>query len=116
MKKNIKAIYLLSVILLSIMIPFSLSTSSYEENDTIDENEIYNETYKDNNSIYDDFNSNYKIKKYNTDLVVNEDNTLNITENITAYFNKSKHGIILKIPEENEVFRLDNSITKKKLK
>ena len=33
----------------------------------------------------------YTIESYDIDMVVNEDNTFNITERITAYFNTPKH-------------------------
>ena len=33
----------------------------------------------------------YTIKSYDIDMVVNEDNTFDITERITAYFNTAKH-------------------------
>lgn len=35
--------------------------------------------------------SNYIIESYDIDMVVNEDNTFDITESITTYFNTSKH-------------------------
>ena len=34
---------------------------------------------------------NYTIEKYDIDMVVNEDNTFDITERITTYFYTSKH-------------------------
>ena len=49
--------------------------------------------------------SDYTIQSYDIDIVVNEDNTFDITENITAYFNVSKHGIYRKIPLKNSVIR-----------
>ncbi len=42
-------------------------------------------------------------------MIVNEDNTFDITENITVYFNISKHGIFRKIPLKNSVTRIDGS-------
>jgi hypothetical protein len=36
-------------------------------------------------------------------MVVNENNTFDITETITAYFNVSKHGIFRKIPLKNSI-------------
>ncbi len=54
----------------------------------------------------------YVIGKYNVDIRVNENNTLDITETITAYFNKSKHGIIRTIPLVNNVTRLDGTNSK----
>lgn len=33
----------------------------------------------------------YTIENYDIDMVVNEDNTFNITENITVYFSARRH-------------------------
>lgn len=55
-------------------------------------------------------NSNdYTIESYHIDMVVNEDNTFDITERITAYFNVPKHGIYRKIPLKNSVVRADGT-------
>ena len=51
----------------------------------------------------------YVIDKYNINIIVNENNTLDITEDITAYFNISKHGIIRTIPLRNTITRLDGT-------
>ena len=51
----------------------------------------------------------YVIDKYDINIVVNENNTFDITEKITAYFNTQKHGIIRTIPLRNEITRLDGS-------
>lgn len=42
--------------------------------------------------------SDYVIDNYDINIIVNENNTFDITENITAYFNVPKHGIYRKIP------------------
>ena len=54
----------------------------------------------------------YRINKYDIHITVNENNTLNIKENIGAYFNVSKHGIFRKIPLRNEIVRLDGTTEK----
>ncbi len=51
----------------------------------------------------------YVIDKYDINIVVNENNTFNITETITAYFNVSKHGIFRTIPLKNTITRLDGT-------
>ena len=51
----------------------------------------------------------YVIDSYDVDIVVNENNTFDITETITAYFNVSKHGIYRTIPLRNKVTRLDGT-------
>ena len=53
--------------------------------------------------------SDYIIKSYNINMIVNEDNTFDITENIIAYFNVPKHGIYRKIPLKNSISRTDGS-------
>ena len=56
----------------------------------------------------------YYLNNYHVDIIVNEDNTLEITEKIGAYFNIDKHGIFRKIPIKNEVVRLDGTSSKNK--
>ena len=51
----------------------------------------------------------YVIDEYNVNIIVNENNTFDITETITAYFNVSKHGIIRNIPLKNTITRLDGT-------
>lgn len=54
----------------------------------------------------------YTIEKYDVNMVVNQNNTFDITETITANFNVSKHGIFRKIPLKNNVIRLDGTKSK----
>ena len=54
----------------------------------------------------------YEIKAYDIDMVVNEDNTFDITETITANFKESRHGIYRKIPMRNTIERLDGTKSK----
>ena len=51
----------------------------------------------------------YVIDKYDINIIVNENNTFDITETITAYFNVSKHGILRTIPLKNTITRLDGT-------
>lgn len=51
----------------------------------------------------------YVIDSYDINIKVNENNTYDITENITAYFNTYKHGIYRTIPLKNKVVRLDGT-------
>ena len=51
----------------------------------------------------------YVIDKYDINIIVNENNTFDITETITAYFNVSKHGISRAIPLKNKITRLDGT-------
>ena len=54
----------------------------------------------------------YVIDKYDIDIKVNENNTFDITEEITAHFNVPKHGIYRTIPIKNTVKRLDGTTSK----
>ena len=76
----------------------SVDTSSYSPSSNLTPSE------SGEYSFYD-----YVIDKYNIDIIVNENNTLDITETITAYFNISKHGIYRTIPLKNTVKRLDGT-------
>ena len=62
-----------------------------------------------NQSIGATSSSDYTIQSYNINMIVNEDNTFDITENITAYFNVPRHGIYRKIPLKNSVTRADKT-------
>lgn len=58
----------------------------------------------------------YVIDSYNIDIKVNENNTFDIHETISVYFNYERHGIFRKIPLKNEVSRLDGTVTKNRAK
>lgn len=60
----------------------------------------------------------YYFESYDVSINVLENNTLEITENISAYFNVEKHGIFRKIPTANYVERADGStgVTEAKIK
>lgn len=49
----------------------------------------------------------YVIDSYNIDVVVNSDNSFDITETIDAYFNTARHGIYREIPLKNTVNLVD---------
>lgn len=61
-------------------------------------------------------NGEYTLTKYDIKIIVNENNTFNITENISAYFNVQKHGIFRRIPLRNTVTRLDGTTSKNRAK
>ena len=54
-------------------------------------------------------NYDYVIDKYDVNIKVNENNSFDITETITAYFNQPKHGIYRTIPLNNTIKRLDGT-------
>lgn len=58
----------------------------------------------------------YTIQSYNINMIVNEDNTFDITEKITAYFNVAKHGIYRKIPLKNSITRTDGTTSNNRAK
>jgi uncharacterized membrane protein len=68
------------------------------------------------NRVSASYTSDYTIDSYNIDMVVNEDNTFDITEIIKVYFNVSKHGIYRKIPLKNTVTRTDGTSSTNKAK
>lgn len=55
------------------------------------------------------YSTGYVIDKYDIDMVVNENNTFEITEKITVNFTVPKHGIFRKIPLKNNVTRVDGT-------
>ncbi len=54
----------------------------------------------------------YTINKYNINMIVNENNSMAIEENIEVYFNTYKHGIFRKIPITNNIARNDGTYFK----
>ena len=60
--------------------------------------------------------SGYIIENYDIDVVVNENNTFNITERIKVNFLTNKHGIFRKIPVKNNVKRIDGTTSNNKAK
>lgn len=59
----------------------------------------------------------YVIDAYDVDIVVNDDNTYDITETIQTYFNASyKHGIIRSLPLKANLKRLDGSSNSTRIK
>lgn len=58
----------------------------------------------------------YYISDYDIKIIVNENNTFEITEKITANFNVAKHGIYRKIPKRNKITRLDGTTSNNRAK
>lgn len=56
----------------------------------------------------------YVVDKFDIDIVVNENNTLDIVENIDVYFNKPRHGMIFGKSIESTFFKPDGSSVKYK--
>ncbi len=80
----------------------------HEDNFSNSSQSIYNTPSL--NELYDVYD--YVIDSYNVNIIVNENNTFDITETITANFYIPKHGIFRKIPLVNTIKRLDGTTSK----
>ena len=56
----------------------------------------------------------YIIDKYDVNIKVNENNTLNVEEHISVYFNEPRHGIYRTIPLKNVITREDGTTSTNK--
>ena len=90
MKKYLKFFFAL-ILLLVILVPNKIYAMSSYENYRMP-------TYSD-----------YTIESYDVDMVVNENNTFDITETIVADFKTQRHGIIRRIPLKNNIIRNDGT-------
>lgn len=106
MKKIIKGISIFTLVVLSLTLLYPLNTYAITEDVTHDSSLLA----PSKNSKYNSYD--YVIDKYDINIVVNENNTFDIKETITAYFNVSKHGIFRTIPLKNTVERLDGTVSK----
>lgn len=82
------------VLVLTLLVP-STVFASYNEEDT------------EYTILYD-----YEINSYSVNVIVNEDNSMDITEILGVNFNEPKHGIYRKLPMKNQVERLDGSTSR----
>lgn len=116
MKKHIKAPIILLCFILSILLSTTALAADYTDN----ADDAYNADYEEyvsyvNDSAYFDYSQyDYTINSYNINVTVNKDNTLSVTENITASFDTPKHGIYRYIPIVNRVKQSDGSYKKVK--
>lgn len=100
-----------------ILISVNSPISSEDENHYNDNQNIYNDDSKEDlTNDYTSSDSEYTLNSYDINIVVNKNNTLNVTEKIGAYFNIEKHGIFRKIPIRNNVTRLDGTKSKNRVK
>lgn len=100
-----------------ILISVNSPISSEDENHYNDNQNIYNDDSKEDlTNDYTSSDSEYTLNSYDINIVVNKNNTLNVTEKIGAYFNVEKHGIFRKIPLRNNVTRLDGTTSKNRVK
>lgn len=102
-----------------ILISANIPISSEDESHYNDNQNVYVEDSKEDlTNDYSNYTSNleYTLNSYDINIIVNENNTLSITEKIGAYFNVEKHGIFRKIPLKNYVTRLDGTSSKNRAK
>lgn len=94
---------------LMFMMLFSSNIYASDIPDNSNTNEFYGNDETDINTSpsYD-----YVINNYDVNIIVNENNTFDVTETIETTFNVSKHGIFRTIPLKNYVKRLDGSSSK----
>lgn len=113
MKKVLKKSLLLFVIILAVVtvLPINDFIYAYSITNTMSDTSNYTPSKNLGYNIYD-----YVVDKYDVDIVVNKDNTFDITERITTYFNLPKHGIYRKIPLRNEVIRVDGTTSENRAK
>ena len=100
MKENIKKIIFLAVVIISLVIIYPLNTYAISDYDLVSLTPSKNDDY----SSYD-----YVIDKYDINIIINENNTFDVTETIDTYFNVPKHGIFRTIPLKNTIKRLDGT-------
>ena len=60
--------------------------------------------------------SDYSLTKYHVDMIVNENNTFDITERISVHFEVEKHGVNCSIPLNNNVVRFDGIKSRNRVK
>lgn len=104
-------------ILLSVDSPLTTDdVENYNDNSIINSKDTYIDdnslTKPSENSLYNSYD--YVIDAYDVNIKVNENNTFDITEKITAYFNVEKHGIFRTIPLKNTITRLDGTTSSNK--
>lgn len=77
-------------------------------------NSVFAFSTANNNLQYNNYD--YVLNSYDINMIVNENNTIKITEKIGAYFNVEKHGIFRKIPLRNKITRLDGTTSNNRAK
>ena len=108
MKKIAKKFVIFAIMVVSVMLICSASIYAYTEEPSYVFGEIVEEKLTPSKQYQYDY-LDYTIDKYDVNIVVNENNTFDVTEVITAYFRVPKHGIFRTIPLRNTVTRLDGT-------
>ncbi len=122
MMKKIINIILLMAITTFFMIIYLSNVKALTQEETYENinnkkdyvNKVYKNLTPSNNKEYKSLD--YVIDAYDINIIVNENNTFDITEIITAYFNDNnkKHCIYKEIPLKNDSKRLDDTTPKHK--
>lgn len=107
MMKIFKKISIYLVIIISVM--FINSLNVYAVDGVGEDNVDVTTTTSVLDYDYDSYD--YVIDKYDVNIIVNENNTFDITETIMVDFNKISHGIKINIPLINRIKRKDGTRT-----
>ena len=94
---------------LSILNEHSVSEIAYYQLEVNTDGAYYSSDMLTPSKVSDYSYYDYVLNKYDVNIKVNEDNTFDVVETITAYFNEPKHGIFRNIPLTNKITRLDGS-------
>lgn len=94
---------------LSILNGHSVSEIAYYQLEVNTDGAYYSSDMLTPSKVSDYSYYDYVLDKYDVNIKVNEDNTFDVVETITAYFKKPKHGIFRTIPLTNKITRLDGS-------
>lgn len=94
---------------LSILNGHKVSEIAYYQLEVNTDSAYYSSTMLTPSKVSDYYYYDYVLDKYDINIKVNEDNTFDVVETITAYFKKPKHGIFRTIPLTNKITRLDGS-------
>ncbi len=81
----------------------------YNLNVNISDTALFNTPYLPPSKLDSYAYKTFVIDHYDVYIKVNENNTLEITETINAYFNQASHGILREIPIVNKISRLDST-------
>lgn len=94
---------------LSILNGYKVSEIAYYQLEVNTDGAYYSSTMLTPSKVSDYYYYDYVLDKYDINIKINEDNTFDVVETITAYFKKPKHGIFRTIPLTNKITRLDGS-------
>lgn len=94
---------------LSILNGYKVSEIAYYQLEVNTDGAYYSSDMLTPSKVSDYSYYDYVLDKYDINIKINEDNTFDVVETITAYFKKPKHGIFRTIPLTNKITRLDGS-------